>query len=104
MAQVSLDIAGQRYDVACRDGGEEHLLGLGRIIDAKAREAERAVGRMSESRQLLLAALLLADEMNDLRAGKEPAPLAADPTTLRMLEELAARIEKLAGKLESDAG
>lgn len=35
MAHVSVTIAGRAYRMACDEGQEEHLLGLGRQLDAK---------------------------------------------------------------------
>lgn len=98
MAQVDLDIAGQRYDVACRDGEEPHLLALGRLVDAKASEAAQAVGRMSEARQLLFAALLLADDLTEARRTTSSLP---GPETTDAVERIADRLEALAARLEA---
>lgn len=101
MAEVEIRIAGRRYDLACRDGEENHLRAIAEIVDAKTVEAAKAVGGMSEAKLLLLAALLLADELNDLRnAPPPPAPPPApppepDPTLAIALERLAARMEAL---------
>ena len=100
MAQVDLDIAGQRYDVACRDGEEAHLIALGKIVNTKAEEASKAVGKMSEARQLLFAALLLADDLTEARRN---ASNAGDPDATAAVERLADRLEALAGRLEAGA-
>lgn len=99
MAEVTLSVGGYHYQVACRDGEEAHLERLGAMVDAKAGEAQAAVGNASEARQLLLSALLFADEALE---GKVPAPTAPgiDPAILEALadrvEAIAARVEKLA--------
>ncbi|NNC72571.1 MAG: cell division protein ZapA, partial [Sphingomonadaceae bacterium] len=68
MADVTLSIAGHNYTVSCRDGEEAHLRDLGQMVDNKTEEARGAVGEtLGESRMLLFAALLLADEVADLR-------------------------------------
>lgn len=97
MAEVTLEIGGRSYAVACRDGEEEHLIGLGRLVDAKAQDAGRAMGAMTENRHLLVTALLLADSM------KEPAPVATgdDAETTEAIERLAEQMEKLAAMLET---
>ena len=59
MSNVTLSIGGRSYTVACAAGEEEHVAGLGRAIDAKI-QSMGAAGT-TESRQLLFAALLLAD-------------------------------------------
>lgn len=97
MAQVTLAVGGRRYELACRDGEEAHLLDLAALIDRKANEAGRVVGVTNEGRQLLMAALLLADELTDLRTGA-PDPGAA--TLARTIDLLAERLEILADRLE----
>jgi cell division protein ZapA len=97
MAQVRLNVGGRGYDLACRDGEEERLEQLAQMVDAKARDAGRLVGNANEPRQLLLAALLLADELSDLRAG---APDPGKAALARTLDEMAERIESLAHRLE----
>lgn len=101
MAEVTIEVGGRRYDVACRDGEEEQLRDLARLVDEKATQARSAVGGMNESRQLLVAALLLADELNDLRLGQLPPD--TDIALAGVVEQLAARVETLAEHLEGEA-
>ena len=100
MAQVSLTIGGRAYELACRDGEEEHLRALGTIVDSRVSDAGRAVGGGNEARQLVMAALLLADELSDIRAGA-PDPLQAE--IARGIDTLAKRIEALALRLENES-
>jgi cell division protein ZapA len=102
MANVSLTIAGRTYSVACRDGGEDHLRKLGAQVDKKAADAARAVGNATEARTLLLAALLLADELGEVRAGTAPAPQPGlSPAVADALIRFAERVETLADSLET---
>ena len=102
MASVEIEIAARYYPVACRDGEEGHLRSLAAIVDQKARDAAAALGSMGESRQLLFASLLLADELKEIRAGNAPSPEPApDPAVADALERLADRMELLAARLES---
>jgi cell division protein ZapA len=103
MADVTIEIGGRRYDVTCRDGEEEQLRRLGALVDEKAAQARAAVGGVTEVRQLLLAALLLADEVTELRAARNgrAANGAADADLIAALEQLAARAETMAAHLES---
>jgi cell division protein ZapA len=106
MASVELEIAARKYAIACRDGEEDHLRSVAAIVHRKAREAETALGSLGESRQLLFASLLLADELKEIRAGKAPAPESfaePDPAVAEALERIAQRMEKLAETLESRA-
>ena len=100
MAQVKLNVGGRAYDLACRDGEEPRLEMLAAMLDAKARDAGQSVGGANEARQLLLAGLLLADELSDLRAG---APDPGKAALARTLDQLAERIESLAERLEPGA-
>lgn len=98
MSNVTLEIAGRKFAVACAEGEEEHIVMLGRVIDGKLAEMPN-VASQSEARTLLFAALLLADENHELKQGKSvgnPAPDIAEP-----LEALAEKLESLAIQLEN---
>lgn len=103
MAAVDLEIGGRRYQLACRDGGEERLRALGRTIDGKVAEAQRSVGQGSEARALLVAALLLADELDEARAASAAADAEAE-AGVAAVERYADRLEALASGLEKAAG
>ena len=99
MAEVNLTIAGRSYQVGCRAGEEENLVAAARMVDAKSREALSGLGTLSESRQLLFASLLLADQLLE-KPGGAAAAIALDPELAPRIEALAARIESLAKSLE----
>jgi len=102
-AMVDLTIAGRTYQVACREGEEENLRAAGRLVDGKSREALSGLGTLSEARQFLFAALLLADQIIEKRPeAAEPPPAEPDPEVVRRAEALAGRIETLAQRLEQD--
>jgi cell division protein ZapA len=95
MGQVIVAIGGRNYPLSCRDGDEPHLIALAAGIAAKADVLTGQLGQMSEARLLLMAALMIADELHEARQGhfgKAPA----DPR----LAALLARAEALAAKLE----
>ena len=103
MANIDIEVAGRRYNVACRDGEEEHLHSVAAEVDRRANDATAALGSLSETRQLLFAALLIADEMKEVRSGAglpDPVPPPPDPAVAQALERLAARMESLADSLE----
>jgi cell division protein ZapA len=104
-AMVDLSIAGRTYQVACREGEEENLRSAARLVDGKSREALAGLGTLSEARQFLFAALLLADQIIEKRpeAAAPPPPAGPDPELVRSAEALAARLESLATALESEA-
>ena len=95
MSNVTLQIAGRRYTVACAEGEEPHIETLGASIDAKL-SAMPGMTSQSEPRTLLFAALLLADELHETRRELGIAARIGEP-----LENLAERLEDLASRLES---
>ena len=101
MSNVTLTIGGRFYTVACAEGEEAHIEALGRTIDGKLHGLPNLSGQ-SEARTLLFAALLLADELAELRSGGAPAgdgpETAQAPETL---ERLADTLEGLAARLEN---
>jgi cell division protein ZapA len=108
MADVTVSIGGHNYTIACREGEEPHLREIAEIVDVKAHEAREAVGSVSEVRQLMFAALLLADDLSESRKNAGSAPSApqqgGDPALATALEQLAQRVENLASALEQRAG
>ncbi len=61
VADVRITIAGRGYDVHCADGQEAQLHALAAMVDDKA----RGITSGTEVRQLLFAALMLADAKQD---------------------------------------
>jgi cell division protein ZapA len=93
-----LRIGGRNFQVACAPGEEGHIQNLARMIDDKLSALGGAVNQ-SESRMLLFAALMLADELHE-----RPAPPAPDKQgELWRLAEIADRLENLASELEAAA-
>ncbi|HUH84797.1 MAG TPA: cell division protein ZapA [Stellaceae bacterium] len=102
MAQVAVTINGRAYPVACNDGEEQRITELARYVDGKVRTFARDLGQIGEARLLLLAALVLADELADAQSGT----LANGPVDLTgelavQVETLAQRIETIASRLET---
>lgn len=96
MSRVDLMIGGRDYAVACSPGEEEHVRMLGRIIEEKMDSLPGATNQ-SEVRSMLFAALLLADELHELRQQVEQS---VDPATTERLEAIAAGLEQLAASIE----
>jgi len=93
VADVKLTIAGRPYDVHCADGQEAQLIQLASIVDTKARGIQGG----TEVRQLLFAALMLADETQDAqtKAGSAEPQLDSLRAAIALAEsrETAARDE-----------
>lgn len=124
MAQVTVSIGGRAYQVACDPGQEQRIRDLGAYIDGKVAAFAGQFAQAGEARLLVLAALLVADELSDanetirrLRT-QPPAPVAVhdpanDPAKVlgrsaeddaafaEGIERLAARVEAVAARLEA---
>ena len=97
MSNVTLEIGGRSFSVASADGEEQHVATLGRMIDDKLRAMGGASGQ-SESRMMLFAALLLADEIHEMKA-RGGVPLAEDHQP--MLDKIADGINLAANRIEN---
>jgi len=104
MAQVSLQINGYGYILGCADGEEEHLFALASDLDRRINEIKASTGSGGEARLLLMVALLLSDELHELRERKNAtaSPAAGDePKIGRRLRGLAKRAEAIAAQTEA---
>ena len=63
MAQVTIRINGFAYTIGCKDGEEEHLLGMASEVDQRIESIKSTAGPSGEARMLVMAALLLADDL-----------------------------------------
>lgn len=107
MAQLTIDINGRPYTVGCEDGQEPHLRELAALFDKQVRQVSAEVGQLGETRLFLMGALLLADELSDLklRHAHAQAELTrlqngqarVEQRAVQALEAATAKIEALAG-------
>ena len=66
MAQVTVTINDRDYEIACDDGQENHLIKLSRFVDKRLRELTDVIGQVGDARLLVMASLLLADELSEV--------------------------------------
>ena len=126
MPEVDIKIGGRTFAVACQAGEEHFLQSAADLLNGEATSLMDQIGRLPESRMLLMAGLMLADKhagaedqmkaMEDKIAQQEawieelqnrpaPAPekkeVAVIPSDVTdSLAELAARAEALAESAE----
>jgi cell division protein ZapA len=106
MAQLSIQVNGRAYSVGCEDGQEAHLLELAKLFDRQVRQVSQDVGQLGETRLFLMGALLLADELADLKvryatlqaeaARTQAGQAGAELKAVAALEAAARRIDKIA--------
>lgn len=109
MATVNVHVNGHAYMVGCEDGQEDHVVALAREFDAKVRDVGGQVGKVTELRLFLMAALVLADEVSEMRGrlmecqeklGRSQSDDAlSDVRAAQAIEAAAARIEALTAGL-----
>jgi len=126
MPEETITIGGKNFEVACQEGEEHFLHAAAKMLDTEARTLMDQIGRLPESRMLLMAGLMLADktagtedrlraseeELNTARAEIERLRSAPRPEPARVevpvipkdvvesMAELAARAEALAEHIE----
>ena len=110
MSQITVVVNGRKYDIACDDGQEAHLTRLAQYIDRRVDELIAAVGQVGDARLLVMASLLVADELSEvyteldsLRNNRRPNAVAqsgSGPVSPNDLIRLAERVEKIAEALE----
>lgn len=116
MPELEVMIGGRGFQVSCQPGEEHFLRAAAAMLDAEATPLAAQLGRLPETKLLLMAGLMLADKTaaveDELRTLKARiAELEARPTQTRdvavippqvveSLAELAARAEALAAKAE----
>jgi len=121
MAQLSVNIGGRAYRLACNPGEEAHLESLASVVDGKIKEMRSSFGEIGDQRLVVMAALTIADEVSEMRRAQEAAAaraaeaLEAEQAARREAEaraeglshaihEMSLRVETLAATLSAPAG
>ena len=122
MPEVEITIGGRSFQVACQTGEEHFLRSAAKMLDIEAQPLVTQMGRLPESRMLLMAGLMLADKtaaledelrnhqarLAELENRAAPAPQRIEvpvipPQVTETLAEIAARAEALAARLDEQA-
>jgi cell division protein ZapA len=118
MGQVTVQINERAYTVACGDGEEAHLKDLAAHINQHMSALAREVGQVGETRLLLMAALLVADELfearqktgmleteiqalSNARSSAQERSREAEGLLADMLDTAARRIEDMAKRIDA---
>ncbi len=67
MAHVSVTINSRQYRMACDDGQEHHLARLAHDLDQRIAHLRTTFGEIGDMRLTVMAALILADELSEVR-------------------------------------
>ena len=129
MPEVTINIGGRPFQVACQEGEEHFLQAAAGLLDNEAASLMDQIGRLPESRMLLMAGLMLVDKaagaddqlkaledkvaqqqawIEELQGRPQPEPQRVEVAVIpdevtQTLAELAARAEALAEAAEEKA-
>lgn len=67
MSEITININGRGYDIACDVGQEGRVLDLATYVDQRIKEISRSGAAYNDSHLVVLAALLLANEAMEAR-------------------------------------
>ncbi len=109
MGQVVVKVNGRDFALSCADGQEPRIRRLAQYVDTKIGEFAKNLGQIGEARLILLAALVIADELSDAieivqqersrsRAG---SPGEATGAAAAGIRDIAERIESIAARIET---
>jgi cell division protein ZapA len=107
MGQVVVKVNGRDFQLTCADGQEARIRRLAQYVDAKVGEFTKTVGQVGEARLILLAALVIADELSDANEAlrqerNRQGPMGGgDPGAASGIRSMAERIESVAERIES---
>ena len=96
MPHIEVTIGGRNFEVACQEGEEHFLHSAAAMLDVEATHLASQIGRITESRMLLMAGLMLADKTAGLedKLREAEGKFAQLQTKIDMLEARpAARVE-----------
>jgi cell division protein ZapA len=102
MPEVSIEIGGRAFSVACQDGEEPYLLAAAKMLDTEAAVILGQIGRMPADRMLLMAGLMLADKTAALEDEVQTLQgrVAAQEKSLASAEERLADRARRIGELQ----
>jgi cell division protein ZapA len=108
MGQVVVKVNGRDFTLSCEDGQEARIRRLAQYVDAKVGDFVKNIGQAGEARLILLAALVIADELSDAndavqreRGGGAGAGSGGGGGGGGNIRGITQRIESIASRLES---
>lgn len=99
MGEFVVTVNGRPFTLLCGEGEEARLNRLAEFIDAKIAAFVADVGQVGDARLILMAALVIADELAEARA--RLAAGAATGQDAVLLEKASAGLESLAVRIEA---
>jgi cell division protein ZapA len=103
MGSVTVRVNGRAYPIVCGDGEEPHLEYLAEFVDKKVQDLNNSVRNASEGQLLLMACLLIADDLSQAYETIEQMREEAEGRENGAAQQVnwAERLEAIAQRLES---
>lgn len=110
MGEIVVSVNGRAFPLNCADGEEPRIRRLAQYVDNKIVDFVRTHGQIGEARLILLAALVIADELSDTsdlvqqersRSTRGGAAVDSSAAVAAGIRGIAERIESIAARLES---
>lgn len=102
MPQVSVDIDGKTYRMACGEGEEDHLIQLAERFDRTLQDLKGAFGPIGDQRLTVMAGISIVDRLHEAerRIASLEARMSGDGSDGRSEDELAEAIETAARRID----
>ena len=97
MGQISVTLNGRTYRLECGEGEEAHLIELAEYLGTHVKDMKRKFGQVGDDRLILMASLVVLDELWELR--RQMAQMKIAMAEARR-EDLAGRVSSVAQRLE----
>ncbi|MGH6912998.1 MAG: cell division protein ZapA [Geminicoccaceae bacterium] len=107
MPQVEITVNGRRHSVQCGEGEEARVRRLASYVDRRVGELAKGQSQLGDARLLLMASLMVADELSDaydeikrLQAALEERVSGGEHAAAAAVERVAREIDAIAVELE----
>jgi len=110
MGQISVTLNGRTYRLECGEGEEAHLIELAEYLGTHVEDMKRKFGQIGDDRLILMASLVVLDELWELRRQMAQMKIAmaearrdkavADESARALQSDLAGRVSSVAQRLE----
>lgn len=110
MGQINVTLNGRAFRLECGEGEEDHLFELANYLGTHVEAMRQKFGQVGDDRLIVMASLVVADELWDLRrqieemktalAEQRRDKSASDESVKHKQSDIAARISAAADRLE----
>jgi len=110
MGQIGVTLNGRTYRLECGEGEEAHLIELAEYLGTHVEDMKRKFGQVGDDRLILMASLVVLDELWELRRQMAQMKIAmaearrdksvADESARALKSDLAGRVSSVAQRLE----